>query len=226
MVAKKSSIVTPFLNLFGAAACFCFAVAPIKSPADDRSVNIIQGVPEQLPSTSQPVHPNVTLNTKNPAGVTVEVLPSQDLTVGTKIAFRVATRKPGYLLLVDIDAAGKLTQIYPNVLSLAMTTGKSASRNLIKPGESVTIPDANNPLARFEFLAEPPLGMGTVVAILSDRSVQMVDLPDLPETIASQQDAVDYLYKVAQGLKIAPAGKLGRLLDCVWSFAAKSYQIK
>jgi hypothetical protein len=81
-------------------------------------------------------------------------------------------------------------------------------------------------LARFEYVAEPPLGVGTVVAILSDRSVQMIDLPDLPETITGQQAAVDYLYTVAQGLKIAPADKPGEFIDGVWSFDAKSYQIR
>lgn len=211
--------------------CLCGALGIGLPPgtAEDRSVKIIEGVPEPVPGIPPPAAtatPAISLKAKNPAGITVEVLPGADLQVGTKIAFRVSTRKPGYLLLVDIDASGKLTQIYPNVLSLAQATGSTASSNLIKPGSVLTIPDPNNPLARFEFLAEPPLGVGTVVAILSDKSVQMIDLPDLPNSITEQQAAVDYLYTVAQGLKIASADKPGRFLDGVWSFDAKSYQIK
>ena len=32
---------------------------------------------------------------------------------------RVWTEKPGYLVIVDIDSSGELTQIYPNTQSLA-----------------------------------------------------------------------------------------------------------
>jgi hypothetical protein len=199
----------------------------VPSRAEDRSVKIIEGAPEPIQSLPpSPAPPATILKTKNPAGVTVEVLPGTDLPVGTKIAFRVATQKPGYLLLIDIDAAGKLTQIYPNVLSLTQASDKAASGNFIKPGHPMTIPDAGNPLARFEFIAEPPLGAGTVVAILSAQSVQLIDLPDLPGEITGQQAAVDYLYTVAQGLKIASVDKPGRFVDGVWSFDAKSYQIK
>jgi hypothetical protein len=139
--------------------------------ADD-IVQAIEGALEPMPGISPPVAaatPAIGLKATNLAGVTVEVLPAVDLQVGTKIAFRVSTRGPGYLLLVDIDASDKLTQIYPNVLSLARATGGAADSDLIEPGSVVTIPDANNPLARFEFLAEPPLGVGTVVAILPDQ---------------------------------------------------------
>jgi hypothetical protein len=209
-------------------ACLCATLCawPSQDQARDRSVKIIEGAPEPVPGTSQPTTPTVMLKTKNPAGVAVEVLPGTDVQVGTKIAFRVATRQSGYLLLVDIDATGKLTQIYPNMLSLTRATGKAVSANLIKPGRPITIPDASDPLARFEYVAEPPLGVGTVVAILSDRSVQMIDLPDLPDTITGQQSALDYLYTAAQGLKIAPADKPGQFIDGVWSFDAKSYQIR
>ena len=41
-----------------------------------------------------------------------------------------------------------------------------------------------------------------------------------------QQAALDYLYTAAQGLKIAPADKPGQFIDGVWSFDAKSYQIR
>jgi len=39
----------------------------------------------------------------NPANVSLQMNPGQSVSVGTKIWFRVTTRKPGYLLLVDIS---------------------------------------------------------------------------------------------------------------------------
>jgi hypothetical protein len=41
-----------------------------------------------------------------------------------------------------------------------------------------------------------------------------------------QQAAVDFLYTVAQNLKIALVDRPGQFLDGEWSFDAKSYQIK
>jgi hypothetical protein len=192
--------------------CLCAALGyGLRSgTAEDRSIKIIEGMLEPMPGISPPAAaatPAIGLKAKNLAGVTVEVLPGVDLQVGTKIAFRDSTRRPGNLLLVDIDASDKLTHIYPNVLSLARATGGAVDSNLIEPGSVVTIPDANNPLARFEFLAAPPLGVGMVVAILSDISVQMIDLPDLLSSITGQQAAVDYFHTVAQSLKIASVDK-------------------
>ena len=49
----------------------------------------------------------------NPAEVSVELLPGLDVAVGAKVSFRVTTKKAGYVVLVDVDADGKLTQIFP-----------------------------------------------------------------------------------------------------------------
>ena len=40
----------------------------------------------------------------NTANVSLQMSPNQSVSVGTKISFRVTTKKPGYLVLVDIDA--------------------------------------------------------------------------------------------------------------------------
>jgi len=75
--------------------------------AEDRSVKVIEGVPELVPAPdpAQQPDPTPTEKAQNPAGVAVEVLPGLELKLGSRIAFRVTTQKPGYLLLVDVDAA-------------------------------------------------------------------------------------------------------------------------
>ena len=55
----------------------------------------------------------------NPAEVAVEILPGPNIVLGSKVSFRVTAKKAGYLILIDVDAAGKLSQIYPNSMSLA-----------------------------------------------------------------------------------------------------------
>ncbi len=75
--------------------------------AEDRSVTIIEGVPEPVPETPLPPDsalPKAELRSDNPAHLTIDILPNAELRVGTEIAFRIGTAKPGYLVLVDINA--------------------------------------------------------------------------------------------------------------------------
>jgi hypothetical protein len=166
------------------------------------------------------------LKAKNPAGIAVEILPRTELNIGEKIALRVATRKQGYLVLVDVDATGKLTQIYPNRRSLLAAQDGQENVNLIKPGRPVTIPEIGNPYAGFEFVAAPPAGVAMVVAILSDRPVQVLDLPDVPPSLIGQGGAISYLTDWTRNLRIASADASGRLEEATWSFDAKLYVIR
>ncbi|MBX6425115.1 MAG: DUF4384 domain-containing protein [Variibacter sp.] len=152
-------------------------------------------------------------------------MPGPELQVGTRIAFKVRTRKPRCLLLVDVDASGKLTQIYPNQRSL-FATGARAIANRIVPGRTVTIPEAGDPLAGFEFVAAPPNGVAMVVAIHSERPVQLIDLPDVPPQFAGRDAALKYLTDFARSLKIAGADDSGALQETTWSFDAKLYVVR
>lgn len=166
------------------------------------------------------------LMAKNSAGVVIEILPYTELRIGQKIALRVATKKQGYLVLVDVDATGKLTQIYPNRRSLLTAQDGQDSANLIKPGRPITIPEVGNPYAGFEFIAAAPAGVAMVVAILSDRPVQILDLPDIPTSLVGQEAAISYLTDWTRNLRIARAEASGRLEEANWSFDAKLYVIR
>jgi hypothetical protein len=222
------------------------APAPVPPPAveeedNTRSVRIIDeqsfqpaisAAPPPAMATPDPAAPDpntfeigkASLSADNAAGLSIDILPSQQLQVGTKIAFKISTKRPGYLLLVDVDATGKLTQIYPNQRSLMGGKAREAA-NRIRPGRTVTIPDANDPMSAFEFVAEPPNGVAMVVAILSDKPVQLIDLPDVPAQFAGQQAALKYLTDFARTLKIADNDS-SALEDTKWSFDAKLYVVR
>jgi hypothetical protein len=161
----------------------------------------------------------------NPAELSIEILPGLDIVVDSQVSFRIFTKKPGYLILVDVDPTGKLTQIYPNPLSLLSAGTVRATSNFVRPGKPLQIPNQNASLAGFEFVAKPPLGTAMVVAILSDLPVQIIDLPDLPTGLAGQTSAVDHLAKLANDLRI-PKERDGRLQVARWSFDAKFYSIR
>jgi hypothetical protein len=235
-----SSIVAA--GLLGLAA---LAQAQSQAPSDDnargeentRAVRIIEGAAPGSTTPIQPAAPAVTappmgnidirqvsIKCDNAAGLDLAILPDVELATGSRVTLRIATKKQGYLVLVDIDPAGKLTQIYPNRHSL-QTQEARETLNLIKPGQTVTIPNQDNPFAGFEFVAAPPTGVAMMVAILSDRPVHLIDLPDVapPQT---GQAAFDQLADVARQLRIAREDGSGTLQEPKWSFDAKLYLVK
>jgi hypothetical protein len=161
----------------------------------------------------------------NSAEVAVELLPGQDVVPGSRVSFRVTTKKPGFLILVDVDPSGKLTQIYPNPMSL-MASGGRHNSNYVRPGKPVEVPNSSDPYAGFEFIVSPPSGTGLVVAFLSDVPVQRVDIPDIPNALMGQGSALTYLSQVASELRIPQSDGVGRLQEARWSFDAKFYSIR
>src|ERR1700724_1685020 len=162
----------------------------------------------------------------NPATVNIEIMPEAEVKIGAKIFFKVNTKKPGYLILVDVDASGKVTQIYPNLHSMMIPHGATESTNLLKSGRDVSIPDPNNAFAHFEYVAEPPPGKGMILALLSARPVHVVDLPDVPQDLLGSDEEVNFLYDAGCALRIAPHEANAPLADPQWSFAATLYSIE
>ena len=162
----------------------------------------------------------------NAAGLSMKILPGLEIAAGSQVSFSVSSKKEGYLILIDVDATGKLTQIFPNPMSLMAPGAVREQSNLLRPGKALQIPDPANPYAGFEFIASPPTGTAMLVALLSDRPVQLVDLPDVPAPLLGSASTVDYLIKVANELRIPNAAGDGRLDDAHWSFGVKFYAIR
>ncbi|CCE06327.1 conserved exported hypothetical protein [Bradyrhizobium sp. STM 3843] len=159
----------------------------------------------------------------NTASVSLEIRPSQTVNVGSKVSFGVNARKPGYLLLVDVDAEGRMSQIFPTPELLAQSDGRDI--NLVKPGVEFVVPTPAAQQRGFEYVVSPPGGTAVIVAILSERRVQLLDLPDLPRKLQGQAEALSYLSAWTRELRV-PDGDSGKLVSNVWSFDIKSYSIK
>jgi hypothetical protein len=162
----------------------------------------------------------------NAAGLSMQMLPGQEIATGSPISFQVSTKKPGYLILLDVDAAGRLSQIYPNPMSLREPNGVPAKSNLLRPGQMLKLPDQQNPYSGFELVAAPPSGTAMVIAMLSEHPVQLVDLPDVPGSLLGRVSTVDYLINLSNQLRIPNAGGDGGLDDAHWSFDVKFYAIR
>jgi hypothetical protein len=214
----------PFVVLLGA------ALAPnavdAQSEGLTRAVRIIgpDSKPEAAPETTAPLTPPEDARLTNPVDLTLEMSPASVARLGTKLSFRVGAKKKGYVILVDVDATGKLVQIFPNFLSLAMAQGKSAETNQIPAKTMVTIPQAGS--KTYEFVASPPTGIGMVMAIFSEMPLEMVDLPDVPPELVGQAGAAEYVREAANGLRIVPAEGSGEFQEPKLSFVAHFYVIR
>lgn len=230
-------------RVLGQAVVLACVLAPSPAHADStrRAVNVIDVTTPPAASTPAPVAapeesspssatalpstaPTTKLKAANPAGLSVEMSPEAEIPVGATVSFRVSTRNEGYLVLLDVDANGKLTQIYPNPLWLINAPGGRQRSNLVKPGKPVLIPDPADH-AGFAFVASPPLGTAMIVALLSDRPIHMIDLPDVPAQLVGRADALDHLSTKAHELRI-PIGDTGRLQEARWSLDAKLYSVR
>ncbi|WP_395665434.1 DUF4384 domain-containing protein [Methylocella sp.] len=187
------------------------AAAPARAEGATRAVTLVS---PQKPSTAG--------GPENPAGLTIEISPGEHIPLGSKVAFRVSARAPGYLILIEADAAGKVTQRYPNIYSMALPAGAGERSNLLQPGRPALIPNRFNPFAAFEYVAEPPAGSGLFVALLSPSPVHVVDLPDVPAELRDPRQAKAFLVEAARRLRIAGDGGLK---DPRWSIATQPYEI-
>jgi hypothetical protein len=161
----------------------------------------------------------------NTAGLSMQILPGPEVSPGSPISFKVSSKQGGYLILLDVNASGKLVQVYPNPMSLLVPGNARANSNLLRSGMVLQLPDRANPYSGFEFIASPPSGAAMVIALLSDQPVQMVDLPDVPDSLLGRASAVDYLTKLANELRIPNVGK-NQLEEPHWSFDVKFYSIR
>lgn len=159
----------------------------------------------------------------NAAGVSLAIRPSETVAIGSQVSFGVTARKPGYLLLVDIDAEGRISQVFPTPELLAQSD--TADINVVKPGVEFVVPTVPAQQRGFAYVISPPAGAAVLVAILSERRVQLLDLPDLPVKLKSPADALSYLSAWTDALRV-PDGASGKLLPNNWSLVIKPYAIK
>jgi len=166
---------------------------------------------------------NDPVNIPNTAKVSLQMSPDRTVPVGSRISFRVTTRKPGYLMLVDIDADGRMSQIFPSPEMVVQS--EEGAANFVRPGEELVVPNSAAQKKGFEYIITPPTGSAAVVAILSERRVQLLDLPDDAQKPRTETETVSYLAGWTSGLRVPDTGT-GKMQPSNWSFDIKPYSIR
>ena len=100
--------------------------------------------------------------------IQLSIKPGTRLRLDSTLEIVVQSDRSGFLTLLDIDAGGRLVQIFPNELSLR--GGVPAS---ISPGQVIRLPGER---AGFQFQTTPPTGRGLLVAVVSDESDRVAAL--------------------------------------------------
>jgi Domain of unknown function (DUF4384) len=158
----------------------------------------------------------------NLAKVAVKMIAGSAVEVGSKVGFEITSARRGYVLLVDIDSTGRMTQVFPNP-ELLERLG-DGDINFIQANRTLTIPSEEISKRGFNYVATEPTGSVAIVAILSQRKVQLIDLPD-PVENESMSASVSRLVKWINELRIADPDS-GKLLPSTWSYDFKSYEIR
>ena len=207
-----------------ASVCLCIAFGAAGSVAwgadNDRDIRHLTA--PQTPAKNAGPPPVV----ENDAGISLDILPGNELAIGANATFHVSTKRPGYLILVNVNAAGNVSQIYPNASAVLLSGSIDASANRLNGGQTMTISQTGNSRAASAFVVPPPPGVAMAVAILCDRPVEILDLPDVPVAMAQRVDALNYLKDVVVSLQLASSDRDVRLAKPKWSFAARFYIVK
>ncbi len=152
--------------------------------------------PEPAPSKTKTLQQmEAGLVAQNPARLAIQILPSGRFRLGQEMRFRITSQQEGHLLVVDLNAAGELSQVYP------LDQGAvGAIDNRLRPGRALTLPE---PRSGIRFAATEPTGTGRLVAILTEEAVDLEDLPAAGQGAGAGKDPVT---RILEGLSRLQSG--------------------
>lgn len=144
----------------------------------------------------------------------ISILPTARFRLGDEMQFRIISRQSGYLTVLDINARGQVTQVYPLG---AAPPGSLDGR--ISADQTVTIPE---PYSGLRFTAGEPTGTGRLLAILSSRPIAAATLAEA-ESYAGQDspdsaDAESVIARLRRSLNPPPS-------QPPWSMSLAEYVI-
>ncbi|MCK0195943.1 trypsin-like serine protease [Ancylobacter sp. 6x-1] len=127
----------------------------------------------------------------------------------TATGVSITARKAGFLVLVGIDPAGRPQQIFPDPAVLERQ--RRAAMDINRLGSNATAEVA---------LTLRQAQLPVLLAVLSDRPVQALDLPEQAGDGADMMGGLVFLYDYVRSLRV-PDPANGQIADVEWSFEAR-----
>ena len=152
----------------------------------------------------------------NPLQARLEILPGAAFRLGDTMKIRVTSPRDGYLVVLDLNARGQVTQIFPNEHS-----DKAGKKNRIFANRPITIPDA---YYGFQFVAREPLGRGQLLAIVSEDPAPLDNLLAQHKDLQVIARPETYLTALVEPLRQPWTGdQFNRQVE--WSLVKVDYEI-
>lgn len=189
---------------------------------------VAESKPEPAPTTAEtaPAKPETAVASaaataevlvqSNDADVRIELEPGGVLRLGQEFRISVTAKKPGQLILLDINSKGDVTQLIPN----EFMDRHGQSREL-KPGHKITIPDD---YYGFAFAAGDPVGKGQLLAIVTEDKVDVDQLLAANRAIAVVPNPDKFMTELASEL-LAIWQQDDKNRAVRWSLGALTYEI-
>lgn len=153
-----------------------------------------------------------------PASVRIEIRPSPEVLVGDEIEVVVESERAGTLVLLDVDTAGRLYQLFPNRLSV-----QAGVPRRIRAGERVALPGKQSGL---RVQAMPPIGRGMLIAVVSEDSAALEELSSRHKDLSVISRPEAYVVELSELLGMnGPAGEAGAALRDTWTVGQLEYEI-
>ena len=156
------------------------------------------------------------LGNGNAAGVRLQIRPSSQLRVGDTVTYRVESGRSGHLLIVDVAADGTVTQLFPNRFS-----ERGGKGTTIGAGRIVDIPNAYD---GFRLRVSPPIGRGSLFAVVAEDPVALDDLLDPNRDLRPVTNAKDWLLALGERLR-EPLLEASGTRQASWSTVRVEYEI-
>ena len=157
----------------------------------------------------------------NTAGVRLEILPSRKVRLDEEVIYRVHSGRSGHLLIVHVNAAGELTQLFPYELPKWVNQPKPDPR--IKAGGAVEIGRPGNGI---RIRAAEPTGPGSLFAIVTEDPVELADLAGADRGFKIVPDAPRWLFAIGERLRDPLMNEDGTWTRTRrWSYAQVDYEI-
>lgn len=155
--------------------------------------------------------------------VRIAIKPIGPIKVDGKFAFDVTSRVAGRLIIIDVNAEGIATQIFPNEFVV------DSAKSLIGAGASIAVPGPGYGFDHFR--AEPPLGKGRLIALVvpADFPVQtLIAAPARTKGFKPERSATGYFMNLLQqiGAHIATSRASGATSAAsAWAMTSVDYAI-
>ncbi|RTL84512.1 MAG: trypsin-like serine protease [Hyphomicrobiales bacterium] len=177
-----------------------------------------------------PSEPLADPDTDNAAGIEIRFDNGDHVHLGELVSYRVTTKKAGFLVILDASPDGKLTQVFPNTRSLASPAGAGQEAAKITPDRPLLVPDYMNSYRGFNVRITGERGKGMMIAVLSDKPLKSIGVPDSPKTFTSPREAeltIEILRKELMHNLTAQAGnRTGSGLKPNWSIDIEGYVVE